>query len=223
MSVSGSVPPSASMFVSAMSMPGLSTLLSSAFSFAFNASLSVLESLAPPFVSCVPVPGLSALPSMSSLFGVSVLVPGSSALPSLSGVPVPRPELSPLSFPILSFPQTLTPVPGRQKLGQWSRTLKRASYKEAPTIFAPLFPPSEPPSLLFFPSSDIGKKRSFDKAFNIDYWPLTDDHAGENVGKRKFDKTFINTRLLAVNHAEKEVDLSFAGCGYLPTIKLNRP
>ena len=115
------------------------------------------------------------------------------------------------------------PVPGRQRLGQWSGILKRASSEEAPTTFAPLFPPSERPSPLLFPSSGIGEKRPFDKAFNIDCRPLADDHAGKDVGERKFDKTFINTRPLADNHAEEEVDLSFAGCGCSSGVKLNRP
>ena len=84
--------------------------------------------------------------------------------------------------------------------------------------FASLFPPSERSSPLFFPSSDIGKKRPFDKAFNIDCRLLADDHAGEDVGKKKFDKTFINTRPLADNHAKKEVDLSYAGCGCSPEV-----
>ena len=52
---------------------------------------------------------------------------------------------------------------------------------------------------------------------------MADDHAGKDVGQSKFDKTFINALPLADNHAEKEVDLSFAGCGCSPGVKLNRP
>ena len=85
------------------------------------------------------------------------------------------------------------PVPERQRLGQWSGILKRASSKEAPTIFAPLFSSSERSFPFLFPFSSIGKKQLFDKAFNIDYRSLANDHAGEDVGKKKFDKTFINT------------------------------
>ena len=53
----------------------------------------------------------------------------------------------------------------------------------------------------------------------VGHWLMT--HAGKDVGQRKFDKTFINARPLANNHAEEEVDLSFAGCGCSPVIKLN--
>ena len=45
-----------------------------------------------------------------------------------------------------------------------------------------------------------------------------------NNNKRKqiFNITFINSHLLAGNHDQKEVDLSFAGCGCPDTVKLNR-
>lgn len=114
------------------------------------------------------------------------------------------------------------PVPGRQRLTQWSRILKKASLKKASTTFAPLFPPSKCPSPLLFPSSSIGKKQPFNKAFNIDYRLLADNHAGKDIGKRKSDKIFINTRPLANNHAKKKVDLSFAGCKCSPRVKLKR-
>ena len=227
-SVPGSAPPSAS--ASAVSVPGLSALLSSALPSASGVSVpvpgsSALLSSALPSASgvSVPVPGSSAPPSVSSVSGVSVPVPGSSTPPSVSGVLVPEPGSSPPPFPTWSDPQTPTPVLGRRRLSQWSGNLKRASSEEAPTTCAPLFPPSERPSPLLFPSSGIGKKRPFNKAFNIDCRPLADDHAGEDVGERKFDKTFINTWPLTNNHAEEEVDLSFAGCGYSLGVKLNRP
>ena len=174
--------------------------------------------------SAVSVPGSSALLSsaLPSASGVSMPVPGSSAPPSVSGVPVPVPGSSPPPFPTWSDPQTPTPVPGRRKLSQWSGILKRASSEEAPTTFAPLFPPSERLSPLFFPSSGIDEKQLFDKAFNIDCWSLPNDHAGKDIGERKFDKIFINIRLLVDNHAEEEVDLSFAGCGCSLGVKLNR-
>ena len=213
-----------------MFVPGSSALLSSALPSASSVSvpvpgLSALLSSALPSASAVsvPVPGSSAPPSVSSVSGVSVPVPGSSAPPSVSGVPVPVPGSSPPPFPTWSDPQTPTPVPGRQRLSQWSGILKKASSEEAPTTCAPLFPPSQRPSPLLFPSSDIGEKRPFDKALNIECRPLADDHAGKDVSQRKFDKTFINTRPLADNHAEEEVDLSFAGCGCSPGVKLNRP
>ena len=43
----------------------------------------------------------------------------------------------------------------------------------------------------------------------------------KNKRKRGFDIAFINSRLLAGNYDQKEVDLSFEGCGYPATIKLN--
>ena len=249
-SVPESAPPflSASASASALSVPRLSALLLSAllsasdvsvpvpvssafllsaFPSAFGVSVPMPGLLAPPSVLSVsgvsvPVPRSSAPPSMLSVFGVSVPVPRSLVLLFVSDLLVPVHRLSPLPFPTWSDPQTPTPVPGRQRLSQWSGILKRASSKEAPTTCAPLFPPSERPSPLLFPSSGIGEKRPFDKAFNIDCRPLADDHAGEDVGERKFDKTFINTRPLADNHAEEEVDLSFAGCGCSPGVKLNR-
>ena len=44
----------------------------------------------------------------------------------------------------------------------------------------------------------------------------------KNERKRGFDTAFINSRPLAGNHDQKEVDLSFAGCGCPATVKLNR-
>ena len=43
-----------------------------------------------------------------------------------------------------------------------------------------------------------------------------------DIGKKKFNKTFINTRPLANNHVEKKLNLSFARCGCPPAVKLNR-
>ncbi len=63
----------------------------------------------------------------------------------------------------------------------------------------PLLPPIERSSPPFFPSNGLGEKRSFNKAFNLDYWPLIDDYTRE------------------------EIDLSFAYCQYPPAVKANRP
>lgn len=55
------------------------------------------------------------------------------------------------------------------------------SSEKAPSIFVLLFPLSK---YLFFslsPSISIGKKRPFNKAFNIDYWLLVDNHVGEDA------------------------------------------
>lgn len=43
-----------------------------------------------------------------------------------------------------------------------------------------------------------------------------------NKCKRNLDTTFINSRPLAGNHDQKEMDLSFAGSGYPNTVKINR-
>lgn len=211
-----------------MFVPESSALLLSALPSAFGVSVPVPRSSALLLFALLSVSGafvlvsrLSAPPFVSSMSGMFVSVPGSLASPSVSSVHVPVPELSPLLFPIWSNPQILMPVPGRQRLGQWSGILKKASSKETSTTFAPLFLPSEYPSPLFFPFSGIGKKWLFDKAFNINCQPLADDHTGKDVGKKKFDNTFINTRLLAYNHAEEEMNLSFAGCGCSLRVKLN--
>ena len=190
-------------------VPGSSALLSSTLPSASSMS--------------VPVPELSAPSSVSSVSGVSVPVRRLSAPPSMSVVLVPEPGLSPPPLPTWSDPQIPMSLLGRQKLSQWSGILKRASSEEAPTTCAILFLPSEFPSPLLFPSSGIGKKQLFDKAFNINCRPLANDNAGKDVGQRKFDKTFINTWPLADYHAEEEVDLSFIGCGCFLGVKLNKP
>ncbi len=160
--------------------------------------------------SSAPLPGSSALPSPSAS-GVCVL--GSSAPPPRSSTPLSpsvsgvrmlgSSALSPSGrllilessphglsppFPIWLFPQTPTPVPGKQRLGQWDRIIKRASSEKAPPTFAPLLPSIEYPSPLFFLSNSFREKRSFDKAFNLDSWLLANDCIG------------------------KEIDLSFAYC-----------
>ena len=242
----GSIPLSAFPSVSTMSVPRLSALLSaSSVSMPMPRLFALLLSALPSASSMsVPVPGSSgllssALPSASSISmlvlgslatlsvlsisGVSVPVPRSSAPLSVFGVLVPVPGSFSLPFPTWSDPQTPTLIPGRRRLGQWIGILKRVFSKEAPSTFAPLFLPSERPSPLLFLSSGIGEKRLFNKAFNINYWPLADDYAGEDIDKRKFDKTFINAWPLADKHAKEEVDLSFAGCGCSPGVKLNKP
>lgn len=40
--------------------------------------------------------------------------------------------------------------------------------------------------------------------------------------KQTFDIVFINSRLFADNHAQEEIDLSFAECGCLIVVKLNQ-
>lgn len=89
-------------------VPGLFALL-----FLSTSSMCVFG-LSTPSASGVHMPGLSFL----SISGVYLL--GLSA-PIISGVPVPRlspPGLS-LFFLIWSSPQILTPILGKQRLGQW--------------------------------------------------------------------------------------------------------
>lgn len=80
-----------------------------------------------------------------------------------------------------------TSTPGRQTLIELNRRKMRViSYEELAIIFTcQLFFSQLSSSLFFFPSSYIGKKQSFNKEFNI------------------------NSRLLAKDHTEKKVDLSF--------------
>ena len=184
-----SAPPSATTSGVSMPMPRSSTLSS-------VLSVSGLS---------VPVPRSSALPSVWSVAGVFVPMPALSAPPSvsfMSGVSVPMlglsasPGLSSPPFSTWSSLQIPTLVPRRQRLSQWSRIIKKVSSEETPPTFAL---PSKRLSPLFFPSSGIGKKRPFDKAFNINCRPLADNHAGEDV------------------------NLSFAECQCSPAVKANRP
>lgn len=87
---------------------------------------------------------------------------------------------------------------GKIKIRYWDQIIKKTSSEEAPPTFTPLFPPIERPSTLLFPSNSLGEKRSFDKAFNLNYWLLADDYIRE------------------------EVDLSFVYCQSPPTMKAKR-
>ena len=193
-----------------------------------GSSAAVPRSSAPTSAS-VPMPGLSAaVPKLSAtVLGSSVAIPESSATmpgsstPSSASIPMPGsstsippsapmlPGSSPLPFPTLSLPKTPTPdlAAGRRRLDDtisgWSGRSKKAFSEELCSgrikraASEEAFSPRAPLFLPLFPSSGIGEK--------------------------KLDKIFINTRPLADNHAEEEVDLSFAMCGCPPTVKLNRP
>ena len=188
----------------------------------------------------VPVPRLSA-----AIPGLSVAVPGLSA-PASASVPVPRlsaavPGSSAFAFASVLLPQLSTAMPGssvsmsasvyvpglsaaipglsllniptpnlavkRRKLDDiisgWSGRSKRASSKEL--------------------CSGRIKKTALEEPFlpRTTLFPLLFPSSG--IGKRKFDKIFINTRPLANNHAKKEVDLCFTMCGCPPAIRLNKP
>ena len=210
------VPTSASIPV-----PGLSTAVlgSSASTFASicmlglsvampELSTAVLGSFVTVPRSLTAVPGLSAaMPRLSALVFASVLVPRLSAL-----VPPSAPMFSgssPLLFPTFFLRKTSMPdlTAGRQRLdgsiSGWSGKSKRASSEELcirrikKAASEEVFLPKAPLFLPLFLSSGIGE--------------------------RKLDKTFINTWPLANNRAEEEVNLSFAVCGCLPAVKLNKP
>ena len=93
------------------------------------------------------------------------------------------------------FRLVVTSTLGRQKLIKLNRREKRARLEKLALVF--IFLLSSKP-LLFFPASHIGKKRSFNKAFDINSWSLAKNQFGEDV------------------------DLSFTGCQYLSTVKANR-
>lgn len=89
-----------------------------------------------------------------------------------------------------------TLFPEKQRISQQGRTIKKAFLKEATPTFTYFF--SKRLSLFLFSSDSISKKWLFDKVFNLDSWPLANDHAKQNV------------------------NLSFAKCLYLLVIKINR-
>lgn len=195
-------------FVSAGPVPGLSALSASAGSVM---PMSCLFTPSASAGSAVPIPCLCAL-FVSALFAsapsadtrFAILVPGLSALSTSalsvsSGSALPILVLSTSIAAMLALStfstSIVTPISGRQKLIKLNQREKRATSEELAPAFTPLLPAK---LLLSFPASRIGKKRLFNKAFDINYWPLTKDQFGEDV------------------------DLSFAGCQYYSAIKANR-
>ena len=157
--------------------------------------------------SFVTVPELSvAMPELSALASASVPMPGLSAL-VFPSMPV-LPRSSTLFFPTLSLPKTSTPNLAAERrrlddtISRWSKRSKRIFSEELCSgrikrgASKEAFSPKAPLFLPLFPSSSIGK--------------------------RKLDKTFINTRPLADNYVKEEVDLSFVMYEYPPAIKLNK-
>ena len=65
------------------------------------------------------------------------------------------------------------------------------------------------------------KKAALEEAFSLRVPLFPPFFSSSIIGKRKFDKIFINTRLSADNKNKKDIDLSFVGCGYSPEVKLN--
>ncbi len=143
----------------------------------------------------------------SALFAPSapaVPVTGSSAPSVLSGPAMPVSESSAPSAPFVLFPQTSTPR--RRRLIELNRRKMKAISKELAPVYICQLSSGQLPSSPFlflsnpvlFPTSRIGKKRSFDKAFDI------------------------NSRLLTKDHTGEEVDLSLAGCHCSTAVKANR-
>ena len=133
--------------------------------------------------SIIPVPG-SSTPSTSVL---SVSAPSASL-----GSAVSMFGLSTSTLPVFGlsafFELVIISTPRRQKLIELNQKEKKAISEVLAPAFIPLLL-SKP--LFLFSVSCIGKKRSFNKAFNI------------------------NSQLLTKNQFGKNVDLSFASCKYL--------
>lgn len=88
------------------------------------------------------------------------------------------------------------PTSERQKLINLNQKKKKVILEELAPAFILLFLSVKP--FLLFPTSCIGKKQFFNKGFDINCRPLVKDHI------------------------RKEVNLSFTGCLYFLTIKINR-
>ena len=186
-----------------VSLPGLST------------AMPRLSAIMPR--SSIAMPGLSAVVSKlsSAMLGLSapafalVLVPGLSALVSPFASASVLPGLSLLYFFALFLSKTSTPNLATKKrklddtISGWSERSKKISSKEL--------------------WSGKIKKAALEEVFlpRVSLFPLLFPPSG--IGKRKFNKTIINTWLLTDNHAKEEVNLSFARCRCPPAIKLNRP
>lgn len=199
-SMSISVPGLSAPMSAAVPVPGLSAVVFELSAILLKSSVA-MPGLSPPASASVFVPGLSV-----AMFGLFVAIPGSSiVMPRLF---VAMPELSTAMLGS-SLPKILTPnlAAKRQKvddtISRWSERSKKASSEELcsrkikKAALEEVFLPRAPLFSLFFLSNSIGK--------------------------RKFDKIFINTRPLANNHTEKKVDLSFTMCKYSSAIKLNMP
>ena len=198
--LSATMPKLSALASTSVFIPGLFAVVPELFAAISGLSISVPGLFAAVPELSVVMPGSSA-PTFASVF-----MPGLFAL-VLPSVPV-LPESSSLLFLALFLPKTPTPnlAAERQKLDDtisgWSGRSKKASSEElysgriiraaSKDTFSPKIPLFPP----LFPSSTIGK--------------------------RKLDKTFINTWPLADNHVKKEVNLSFAMCRCLSAVKLNR-
>lgn len=59
-------------------------------------------------------------------------------------------------------------------------------------------------------------------AYNLNNHNALYNLTNNNKGKQVFNTAFINSCLLAGNHNQEKVDLSFTGCGCLDAVKLNQ-
>ncbi len=154
-----------------------------------------------PFVSGSGSSTLSALPTPSAPV---VPVSGSSTPSVPSGLAVPVSGSFTPSALFASFLQT--PTLRKQRLIKLNGRKMRATSEELAPVYtrqlssgqllsSPLLFSSRP---VLSPTSRIGEKQSFDKAFDINSRPLVKDHTGE------------------------EVDLSFADCHCLIAVKANK-
>ena len=178
---------SATILESFAAMPGWSIVVPG-----WSAAVPELSAAVPELFVAVPglsaaVPELSAVvPELSTLVTASILVLGSSAPVFLSASAPVLPGLSLLPFLALFLPKTSIPnlAVGRRRLDdtiRWSRISKNASLKELKSgkikkaAMEEAFLPRGTLFFPFFPFSGIGK-RKFDKTF-INSWPLANNYA----------------------------------------------
>ena len=156
-------------------------------------------------LALVPAPVLALVSaSMPAPMPAPFSCPGSPIILSSSCVPAPaavsRRALM-LPLPVLGRLLPLRPLP--------LRTFKQSLSDELwPHVLTSLAKP-----FCLFPALSVVNPDNNNGLYNP---------TNKNKHKRGFDTAFINSRPLAGNHDQKEVDLSFAGCGCPTTVKLNR-
>lgn len=158
------------------------------------------------FASAMPVfeSSTPSIPSVSSIISTPAVLVSKSFTLSASSVPfvpiMPMSGSSALfvpSAPFVSFPHI--PTSRRQKLIELNgRKIRETSKEFAPVFTRQLFSNLLPFSPFFFLSCYISEKRSFDKAFNFNSWPLAKDYT------------------------RKEIDLGFAVCHCPAALKTNK-
>lgn len=161
------------------------------FGFFFPFALFALSILSLPIVSMSMFSVPSTLSALSILFALIIPVFRSSA---------------PFMLSVLLILFLYTPIPGRQKLIELNGKKMRANSEKLALVYirqlssdqlysSLFFPPS---SFVFFSTSRICEKQSFDKAFNINNWPLA-----KNYTRKKLDISFVGYYCLAAVKANK--------------------